>query len=188
MSIKSLSVRQRVTAGELQVDEADLVVWGNHICFILKSTLSYKYYGVWKGNKKVYLHRVLMNCPANEVVDHINGDTTDNRRSNLRVCSNVMNTKNLKKQANGITSKYKGVSYYKKGNNWEVSVGGLYIGRFKSEVEAALAYNESATSYFGKYARLNVIEESALCEIRDKELRQANAINNFLQTTQLNRK
>ena len=44
-----------------------------------------------KGEK---LHRILLNCPKGMVVDHINGNTLDNRRSNLRVCSQLENTQN----------------------------------------------------------------------------------------------
>lgn len=92
------------------------------------------------------------------VVDHINGITTDNRKENLRLCTNVENTKNLRKQENGITSKYTGVSYYARDRTWEVNVAGHYYGRYLTEKLAAKVYNEKATLLFGEFARLNLID------------------------------
>lgn len=152
------SLRMRVLCGELKVDKDDLELYGNLGCFILKSHMHYKYYGVWHEGQKTYLHRLIMKPPTGHVVDHINGDTTDNRRENLRVCLNAYNSINSKKQSNGVTSKYKGVSFYKRDGTWEVNVAGKYYGRFKTEDEAARIYNLWAKALFGKYANLNVIE------------------------------
>lgn len=44
--------------------------------------------------KQFKLHRVVMNCPADMVVDHINHDTLDNRKQNLRICTNAENQQN----------------------------------------------------------------------------------------------
>ena len=153
------SVRMRVQLGELKVDEDDLVIHGDKVCFILKSHMHYKYYGILVSGKRQYLHRVIMKCPTGFVVDHINGDTTDNRRENLRICLNSSNSINSRKQSNGITSKYKGVSFYQRDQTWEVAVGKRYIGRYKTEREAAQIYNLWAKATFGQFANLNVIED-----------------------------
>lgn len=55
------------------------------------------------------LHRFVMNCPENKVVDHINHNTIDNRKSNLRICSHFENAQNqLSKK-----TQQAGVSYRK---------------------------------------------------------------------------
>lgn len=153
------SLRMRVMCNELKVDEDDLKLYGSLRCFILKSYMHYKYYGVWIDGQKQYLHRVIMQPPPGLVVDHINGDTTDNRRINLRMCKNVVNSCNTKKQVNGVTSKYKGVSFYKRDGTWEVNVAGEYFGRYATERRAAEVYNSRAKAIFGEYAKLNTFLE-----------------------------
>src|SRR5690625_2672181 len=59
----------------------------------------YAFTSVIDGGKKrtVYLHRLIMNPPPDMVVDHINGDKLDNRRSNLRICSHRQNLWNTER-------------------------------------------------------------------------------------------
>lgn len=52
-----------------------------------------------RKNPKVYirLHRLIMNCPSDKVIDHINTyDHNDNRKSNLRICTIAENNQNIK--------------------------------------------------------------------------------------------
>lgn len=111
---------------------------------------------------KRYLHRVIMNAPPGVEVDHINGDTLDNRRCNLRLCMRRENGRNQKPQM-GRSSQYKGVSWRKQCQKWsaQIKVDGkqIHLGLFNEEVEAARAYDQAARELHGEFARLNFQEE-----------------------------
>lgn len=103
------------------------------------------------------LHRFIMKPSRAQLVDHINFDRMDNRRSNLRVCSRSQNNMNRRKTSG--TSSFKGVYWYKDRLCWkaEISLNGLNrcLGYFDSEVDAAVAYDEAASVMFGEFALLN---------------------------------
>jgi len=92
-------------------------------------------------------------------IDHINGDKSDNRLENLRVCTQQQNNFNRKKS--GGTSKYKGVSKVKSGK-WVVYIKknrkNNNLGCFECEIEAAKVYDEAAKKKFGEFACLNFPE------------------------------
>lgn len=106
------------------------------------------------------LHRLIMGAPDNMVVDHINGITTDNRKSNLRICTISENVKN---QCMGKRNKsgYKGVYFHSGRNKWHTQIRAngkrIHIGYFDNKEEAAKAYNEAAIKYHGEFAKLNNI-------------------------------
>lgn len=113
--------------------------------------------------KRIFIHREVLNASEGVLVDHINGNTFDNRRVNLRLCNNAENIRNSKK-SNGKTSEFKGVSFQKERRKWIVGIRipceigrgkSISIGRFSDEVHAAKMYDKAATKYFGAFARLN---------------------------------
>jgi hypothetical protein len=118
-----------------------------------------------KQNKKMsifLMHRVVTSAPVGLVVDHINGDGLDNRRSNLRVCSMVGNIQNSKIRSDNTTG-YKGV-YYRKSKGKYISgimQNGkrIYLGSFETAEEAARAYDQKARELFGPLAWLNFPEK-----------------------------
>lgn len=117
-----------------------------------------KYLRGYVDGKRIYLSRFIMNPENNEVVDHINGDIYDNRRDNLRVCSQSENTKNRSKNKNNTTG-YKGVSLDKRYGKYraQIAINGKYtgIGYFTTGLEAAKRYDEYAKKYHGQFAKLN---------------------------------
>jgi hypothetical protein len=98
------------------------------------------------------------------LTDHINGDGLDNRRQNLRSCTHAQNFWNAQKQRQTCTSPYKGVTRRRNARlaPWQAAIRidgkSHYLGSFPSEWEAAMAYNQAATEYFGAFARLNVMD------------------------------
>lgn len=112
----------------------------------------------------LFMHRIIMNCPDDMIIDHINGDKLDNRKCNLRLCTHNDNKKARNKPRKALgqyTSKYKGVCLYRKRWLAKLESNGKqhYIGMFATEKEAAIAYNNFALIYHGEFARLNIVED-----------------------------
>lgn len=104
------------------------------------------------------LHRAILNAAKDIDVDHINGDTLDNRRANLRLATNAENLRNRGKNKNN-TSGYKGVTWDKYRQKWQarIKVNGklLDLGRFETAEDAARTYDESARELHGEFAQTN---------------------------------
>ncbi len=115
-----------------------------------------------RRTKKLIMHRLIMSRVLNrdldrcEIVDHINGNTMDNRRSNLRLTTYFGNTTNSKRRKDN-TSGYKGVIWSKQRNKWQARIkskGHVYhIGYFNDPRSAHEAYKIKATELFGEFAR-----------------------------------
>lgn len=103
------------------------------------------------------MHRIIMNAKPGEIVDHINGNGLDNRRSNLRICTHAENQHNM--HARWGVSIYKGVCWDKHSKLWtsRISVNSkrISLGYYHNEKDAAKAYDAAAKMYFGEFANLN---------------------------------
>lgn len=100
----------------------------------------------------ILLHRFLCDAPKGMVVDHINRDTLDNRRSvNLRVITDAQNKQNTKRRKNG-SSQFRGVSKDKRSGRWraQIKINGkaIYLGSYELEIDAAKAAREVRLKYF----------------------------------------
>jgi len=107
------------------------------------------------------MHRMIMAAyDSNVIVDHIDRNSLNNQRNNLRICTKRENHCNIGLTVRN-TSGYKGVNFYKITNRWvaKISINGLRksIGYFDTKEEAALAYNEMAKLHHGEFAYLNKI-------------------------------
>ncbi len=107
-------------------------------------------------NKTIIMHREILNAPKGFHVDHINLDTLDNRRENLRVATNSQNQYNKPLQKNN-TSGYKGVTYFKQFGKWvariRVNNKSIYLGVFDTPEAAADARKIAAIELHGEFAR-----------------------------------
>jgi len=113
--------------------------------------------------KTIIMHRLIMGLKHGDglVIDHINHDGLDNRRSNLRICTQKENMRNRTSLTNS-SSKHLGVTFYKdRVKAWRALIrvdGELnHIGYFQTEEQAAMAYNERAQKAYGEFASLNTI-------------------------------
>jgi hypothetical protein len=101
------------------------------------------------------LHRVIMNAPIDKQVDHINRDPTDNRKANLRLCTQRENGKNLSKKKNN-TSGFSGVQWDKARNLWAAVIKSdyrnIHIGRYDTIEEAISARLFAENYYFKEFA------------------------------------
>lgn len=102
------------------------------------------------------LHRLILNAPIGFQVDHINGNTLDNRTANLRVCTRSQNMANQKSN-----KKYKGVHYDSRKKKYRAQIcvnqKDIKIGYFDREELAGLAYDVFAIQYFGRFAKTNFL-------------------------------
>ena len=100
------------------------------------------------------LHRLIMNPDTDMVVDHINHNKLDNRKSNLRICTKQQNNMN-KKVRKDNTSGIKGIWWNKSRNKWtaEIMVNSKkhHLGDFSTKEEAAKARMNAEIEYFGEY-------------------------------------
>ena len=111
-----------------------------------------------EGQRNIKMHRFIMNTPLGMCTDHVNYDTLDNRKSNLRICTPAQSSAHRKAIPN-TSSKYKGVTWRPNRNKWYAQIKhnykGIHLGSYDTEEEAARAYDKKAKEFFGEYAELN---------------------------------
>lgn len=146
------------------VDNDDYLFLRNYTWHITNSGYAERsvYIGGGRKNPKIkmlQMHHLILKRMGldytNKLADHINGDTLDNRRENLRLCNYQENARNRKINKNNLSG-YKGVR--KKNNKWEarITVGGktISLGSWRDQSDAITARNQAEKKYFGEFSRL----------------------------------
>ena len=109
--------------------------------------------------RHLHLSREILNAPRGRYVDHINGDTLDNRKQNLRFCTASQNQWNRQLGKNNISG-FKGVFLDKRDDRWypaiTVNKKRISLGGFLNKKDAIKAYDKAAKHYFGEFAKLNI--------------------------------
>lgn len=119
------------------------------------------YAGAWIDGKQVLLHRYIMGAKDGEEVDHINGNRSDCRRENMRLCTHSQNIANDGPKASNKLG-IKGVDWHEPNKKFRATIRvnykKIHLGLFDTAKEAAIAYNEAAKKYYGEFAYQNDLE------------------------------
>lgn len=113
--------------------------------------------------KQCHMSHHILTAPEGYVIDHINGNSLDNRRENLRIATYQQNSRNRTKRK-ATASKYKGLCRVR--NKWRVSIAydkrRIFLGYFEEQITAAKVYDKYAVLFFGKFANLNFPNENTV--------------------------
>lgn len=111
-----------------------------------------------RNGKGYKLHRLILNLEKGGIADHINRNTLDNRRCNLRITDALGNVKNVGIRKDN-SSNFKGVNFWVTGKKWvariQVNKKRVFLGYFKTAKEAAKMYNLASKKYHQEFAYIN---------------------------------
>lgn len=124
------------------VDEEDFLKIKKY-CWYLDSN---GYVATSINKKKIYLHRFILNCDSKDIVDHIDRDKSNNKRSNIRIVTITQNNQN--RLARGYNKNSTGLYYV----SITVNKKRIYLGQYKTKKEAREARILAEKEYFGEYA------------------------------------
>lgn len=112
-----------------------------------------------KNKKTLFMHKEILSYSGELDIDHIDCNSLNNQKNNLRLCTHLENCANV--LGRNKQTKYKGITWAKKRKRWSVQIGHnkkrYWLGYFVNEIDAAKKYNEKAIS-FNSYYKLNKIE------------------------------
>jgi len=155
----------------IKISKEDLEQYKKHTWRVINTrSKNEKYKGkcyVVNGSDLLLHHMILGKPPKGHVVDHINGDSLDNTRSNLRFVTFAANAQNKKNNKEGMASKYKGVRLACNGK-WMAESQSKYLGIFETEEDAAKMYDTYTFIVFGEHASNNNLV--SYDDVKDKKV------------------
>lgn len=108
-----------------------------------------------KNSKQEYLHRIILTAPEGVYIDHINGNTLDNRKENLRICTDGENVSNRTKLGTNNTSGILGVRFNNQRNKWyseiQYQYKKIFLGYYNTKEEAIEARIKAEKTYFKEF-------------------------------------
>jgi HNH endonuclease/AP2 domain len=148
---------------KIEVDDDDVHWLGRFKWFVIESCGN-KYARTNICQHSTPMHRLIH--PDGIMVDHRDGNSLNNRKSNLRAATKAQNSQNKKKRA-GTTSRYKGVMWCPANSKWAARISrrgsekkvAYHLGYFLSERTAGEAYDRAASDMFGCFAATNGLAE-----------------------------
>jgi hypothetical protein len=136
------------------IDWSDYDRYVKEYCFRMNNKGYVMYSSIKDGLNNKRLHRVIMNCPEDMVVDHINHDKLNNCRSNLRICTNQQNLMNVSKYKSN-KSGVSGVCWFKPSEKWQAYIRLnnklIHLGYFDNFEEASRVRKEAEKKYYGEF-------------------------------------
>ena len=140
------------------VDAEDVKSLSSHKWWVCRPRAGLAYaHTEFPDGTRIYMHRLLSMAPPGMVVDHRNDNGLDNRKQNLRLCSNKENCR--RRRGNAGISGFRGVQFVKSNPKkpWRarIKVDGRfrYLGYYAEKLDAVSAYNSAAINHFGEFAR-----------------------------------
>lgn len=148
-----LKMKTTIKNHEVLIDQEDKKLLTSYSWYIDKAKSIYTSYvrGRKKGHgysEPIYLHRVVMKAKKGQIIDHINGNGLDNRKSNLRFATPAQNQANRVTQGVGVRHRERPKpwqAYYSKNNRF------THIGYFKTKEEALKAREETLIKERGEF-------------------------------------
>ena len=146
----------------IDIDDLDRVISFPGVWYAKYQRLNNGYYvyanvydDITKRTKTVLLHQFIMSANGN-TVDHINHNTFDNRKTNLRIVNDSDNLKNRKGKNSNNTSGYRNVTWSKHDKKWivqlQIDKRNKTLGWFDDVEEAGKFAEEMRQKYYGEFA------------------------------------
>lgn len=148
----------RDKSGEVKalVDTEDLERLTSEYCLwrIKRNSKSVYIHAKVVGEERIEtLHRAIMNAPEGTVVDHIDRDTLNNTKRNLRITTHTVNSRNTVELSSHNTSGYRGVNWHKSHKKWRACIHvnnkSIHLGYYDNLEDAIFARKQAEVEYWG---------------------------------------